>query len=315
MAAFADLVRFVPTAGGTAAWTFASAVGGCQSPTAANVQNGIPYKLYAVSSDLTQWEVCASIYNSATGTFPRTTVLYNSAGTGTAAGQSGAGTPINFATVPQVSVVALAEDLPSLTAPNAFTDTTASISPVTGALIVAGGVGVGGNINVGGTITLGVAGQNASLQVGVGGTGANFATIDINGGSGNYGGGQFRLMKNSVMGWQLGYVSALSSGTNSDFGIVSDQATGGAAFVLNISAATGVMQVSKNTAAPAGGSAAACFAIGSDPNFGIYFGSGVPTVAASKGSLYIRTDGSSTSTRMYVNTNGSTTWTNVGTAA
>ena len=47
----------------------------------------------------------------------------------------------------------------------------------------------------------------------------------------------------------------------------------------------------------------------------IYSGSGAPTFSATKGSLYIRTDGSSTSTRMYVNTNGSTTWTNFTTAA
>lgn len=48
---------------------------------------------------------------------------------------------------------------------------------------------------------------------------------------------------------------------------------------------------------------------------GIYAGSGAPTVSAAQGSLYLRTDGSSTSTRLYVNTNGSTTWTNVTTAA
>lgn len=48
---------------------------------------------------------------------------------------------------------------------------------------------------------------------------------------------------------------------------------------------------------------------------GIYAGSGAPTLSAVKGSLYSRTDGSSTSTRLYVNTDGSTTWTNVTTAA
>lgn len=47
----------------------------------------------------------------------------------------------------------------------------------------------------------------------------------------------------------------------------------------------------------------------------LYVGSGAPTLTAIKGSLYIRTDGSSTSTRMYVNTTGSTTWTNFTTAA
>lgn len=44
-------------------------------------------------------------------------------------------------------------------------------------------------------------------------------------------------------------------------------------------------------------------------------GSGAPTHSAAKGSLYIRTDGTSTSTRMYINTNGATTWTNFTTAA
>jgi len=48
---------------------------------------------------------------------------------------------------------------------------------------------------------------------------------------------------------------------------------------------------------------------------GIYFGSGVPTVAAAQGSLYLRSDGSTTSTRAYINTNGSTTWTALTTAA
>lgn len=44
-------------------------------------------------------------------------------------------------------------------------------------------------------------------------------------------------------------------------------------------------------------------------------GTGVPTFTANKGTLYIRIDGSSTSTRMYVNTDGATTWTNFTSAA
>jgi hypothetical protein len=48
---------------------------------------------------------------------------------------------------------------------------------------------------------------------------------------------------------------------------------------------------------------------------GIYSGSGVPSFTATQGSLYLRTDGSSTSTRAYINTTGSTTWTAVTTAA
>jgi ribosomal protein L24E len=48
---------------------------------------------------------------------------------------------------------------------------------------------------------------------------------------------------------------------------------------------------------------------------GIFYGSGAPTLSAGKGSLYLRTDGTTTTNRMYVNTNGSTTWTAVDTVA
>jgi hypothetical protein len=41
---------------------------------------------------------------------------------------------------------------------------------------------------------------------------------------------------------------------------------------------------------------------------------GAPTLSAAKGSLYLRADGSSATTRMYVNTDGATGWTNVATA-
>ena len=77
--------------------------------------------------------------------------------------------------------------------------------------------------------------------------------------------------------------------------------------------ATGNITADSGTAPAAGGMAA--FLMSSTAGLGIYVGSGAPTIAAAQGSLYIRTDGSSTSTRLYVNTTGSTTWTNVTTAA
>src|SRR6266853_1913754 len=43
----------------------------------------------------------------------------------------------------------------------------------------------------------------------------------------------------------------------------------------------------------------------------VFTGSGAPVISAIQGSLYLRTDGNSTSTRVYVNTNGSTGWTNL----
>lgn len=58
----------------------------------------------------------------------------------------------------------------------------------------------------------------------------------------------------------------------------------------------------------------------SDPGFGLLgvgfqSGTGAPTHTATKGTIYVRLDGSSTSTRMYINTDGATTWTAFTTAA
>lgn len=78
--------------------------------------------------------------------------------------------------------------------------------------------------------------------------------------------------------------------------------------------ATGAVTANSGTAVPAGGTAGAGFLMSSTANLGIFFGSGAPTLSAAQGSLYLRTDGSSTSTRLYVNTNGTTGWTNVTTA-
>lgn len=69
------------------------------------------------------------------------------------------------------------------------------------------------------------------------------------------------------------------------------------------------------TAIPAGGTAGTGVMVSSTANFGVFFGSGAPSLSAAKGSLYLRSDGSATNNRMYVNTDGSTTWTAVTTAA
>jgi hypothetical protein len=78
-------------------------------------------------------------------------------------------------------------------------------------------------------------------------------------------------------------------------------------------ATPGTVSALTGTAPVAGGAEAVLLT--STAGLGIYVGSGAPTISAAQGSLYIRTDGSSTSTRLYVNTTGSTTWTNVTTAA
>lgn len=102
------------------------------------------------------------------------------------------------------------------------------------------------------------------------------------------------------------------------FGI-NDHAAGSMFFINELTPGTpsttvgtmaGNLQVLNTTAIPAGGTATKGYMISSTTNFGIFFGSGVPTLSAAQGSLYLRSDGSSTSTRLYVNTNGTTGWTN-----
>jgi hypothetical protein len=73
--------------------------------------------------------------------------------------------------------------------------------------------------------------------------------------------------------------------------------------------------VQTSTAPPAAGATTSGIKVSSTANFGVFWGSGAPTFTAAQGALYLRTDGSSTSTRLYINTTGSTTWTNVTTAA
>jgi hypothetical protein len=114
MAAFLDVCRFTPSAGGTTDWTYAVAATGYQSPAAAGVVNGRLYKYRAESADLSQWEVGEGVYNTSTGVLARTTVLFNSSGTST---------KINFSTTPQVGIVALKEDLISVEESNRFTAT------------------------------------------------------------------------------------------------------------------------------------------------------------------------------------------------
>lgn len=70
-----------------------------------------------------------------------------------------------------------------------------------------------------------------------------------------------------------------------------------------------------NTALTAGGSQVLATTSTPLTSPAVYVGSGAPTISAPQGSLYLRSDGSSVSTRLYVNTNGSTTWTVVTTAA
>ena len=75
--------------------------------------------------------------------------------------------------------------------------------------------------------------------------------------------------------------------------------------------ATGNITADSATAPAAGGMAA--FLASSTANFGIYVGSGAPSISAAQGSLYLRTDGTTTNDRLYVR--GSASWIAVTTAS
>lgn len=161
--------------------------------------------------------------------------------------------------------------------------TTASTSTTTGALVVAGGVGVAGALNVGGNIA-----SSAHMYV----------------------------PDTFVYGWGSGfttYITGTSSGNTISF------VTGGTTrAVINgagdFSTTLPFLALS-GTAIPAGGTAGSGYKFSSTANFGMFFGSGAPSLSAAKGSIYLRSDGSTTNDRAYINTDGSTTWTALTTVA
>jgi parallel beta-helix repeat protein len=79
----------------------------------------------------------------------------------------------------------------------------------------------------------------------------------------------------------------------------------------------GALYVQSQVPTSAGTSATPVILFGSASGFGVYWGSGVPSFSAAQGSLYLRSDGSSGSTRAYINSTvgGGTSWTAITTAA
>jgi hypothetical protein len=97
---FVNTCRYTPTAGGTADFTYSSAVTGYQSPSSAGVVNGRQYSYRAESATLTEWEEGKGTYNTGTGVLARTTIIASSTGS-----------KVSFSAAPQVALVALADDL------------------------------------------------------------------------------------------------------------------------------------------------------------------------------------------------------------
>jgi len=166
-------------------------------------------------------------------------------------------------------------------------------SASTAATYSATGNVTGGNVNSGAQI---VATGNI--------TGGNILTAGLVSVTGNITGG-------NVLGG-ANVNAALFTGTTIS---VAANITGGNVLSSAVISAVGNARILSGTAVPAGGTAGAGYKMSSVTNFGIFFGSGAPTLSAAKGSLYMRTDGSATSDRMYVNTDGATAWTPVITAS
>ena len=98
---------------------------------------------------------------------------------------------------------------------------------------------------------------------------------------------------------------------NSTTGAVTTTSTIGPATSVTTVSATGNITADSGTAPVAGGAAA--FLATSTADFGIYLGSGAPTVSAQQGSLYLRTDGTGTADRLFVR--GAAGWIAISTAS
>jgi hypothetical protein len=66
---------------------------------------------------------------------------------------------------------------------------------------------------------------------------------------------------------------------------------------------------------PEGGADDAGLRLSSMPNFGVFYGSGAPTLTCAQGSLYLRSDGGQPNNKIYVNINGGKDWAPLLTAA
>lgn len=98
---------------------------------------------------------------------------------------------------------------------------------------------------------------------------------------------------------------------NSSTGAVTTTATIGPAMSVDSVSATGNVTADSGTAPASGGMAA--FLASSTANFGVFVGAGAPTVTAAQGSLYLRTDGTTTNDRIYVR--GAASWIAITTAS
>lgn len=156
-----------------------------------------------------------------------------------------------------------------------------------------------------------------AVRIGPRAAGTTNATLNMDAGDGSGTGTIITFLKNGTPVCDICTESTIIGGTSSDL-YLHRRTSGNIKLAVNsaeiaVFATTGV-QLIGGVAIPAGGTAGTGIKLSSTSNFGIFFGSGAPSLAAAQGSLYLRSDGSSTSTRAYINTDGSTGWTAITTA-
>jgi hypothetical protein len=174
-----------------------------------------------------------------------------------------------------------------------------------------GAIALGANTTVAGTATV-TSTSAAALDVGP--NGATNPTLQVDGSTASAATGLKVKSAAAAAGLAL---SVISSGTNENLKI---DAKGSGTITIG-SVSTGAVIIGPGAATvlagtlTAGGLLTCALQVATSGPL-VYSGSGAPTISAAvKGSLYLRSDGSSTSTRAYIATDTAGTWTALTTAA
>jgi len=176
----------------------------------------------------------------------------------------------------------------------------------TGGLISVVGNIIGGNVLNGGLISS--TGNSAA---------ANYLTTGLISATGNITGGNVlggaNVNATTHTGTTVSVTGNITGGNINTAGVVTatGNITGNNILSNDMLSAVGNARILSGYSIPLGGSAGKGYTFSSTANLGVFFGIGVPLLIAAQGSLYLRTDGGTTTNRMYINTDGATTWTSV----